>query len=145
MRARMKSSALLAAVVSLEVLFAQDVPRFEERVEVHLVNLDVNVTRRGEPVRGLSADDFELFENGRRMEISHFEEFSPAKLEGNTSNEPQQPRGFLIIFIDEGPDTIHDAVRSSLQRSLVEIARTVSVDGIAVMLVVWSDSLEVQL
>jgi VWFA-related protein len=136
---------LLSAVVSVGGLFGQEVPRFEERVEVHLVNLEVNVTTRREPVTGLSADDFELFENGQRMEISHFEEFSPAKLEGDGSNEPQQPRGFLIIFIDETPGTIHDAVRSSLQKSLVEIARTVSADGIAVMMVVWADTLEVHL
>lgn len=44
-----------------------------ETIDVHVVNVDVVVTdRRGETVRGLTKEDFELFEDGKRVEISNF-------------------------------------------------------------------------
>lgn len=46
---------------------------FAERTEVHVVEVEVVVTDRdGEPVSGLTADDFQLWENGRPVEISNF-------------------------------------------------------------------------
>ena len=46
---------------------------YVDSVEVHQVSLEVQVTgRRGARVLDLTRDDFELFEDGRRMEISHF-------------------------------------------------------------------------
>jgi VWFA-related protein len=47
---------------------------FEERAQVLAVEVPVNVvTRDGEPVRGLTAADFELFEEGKRQAIQGFE------------------------------------------------------------------------
>lgn len=46
---------------------------FVDTVQVNVVNVDVYVTdRRGEPVTGLTADDFEIFEDGRPMAVSNF-------------------------------------------------------------------------
>lgn len=46
---------------------------FGETIDVNLVNIDVYVTdKRGEPVLGLTRDDFELLEEGRPMTISNF-------------------------------------------------------------------------
>jgi len=46
---------------------------FFERLEVHVVNVDVYVTDRdGNPVTGLTKDDFELYEDGRRVPITNF-------------------------------------------------------------------------
>ncbi len=46
---------------------------FLESIEVNVVNLLVWVTdKRGNPIAGLSRDDFELFEDGRRVGISNF-------------------------------------------------------------------------
>jgi VWFA-related protein len=48
-------------------------PSFGEALDVDLVNVDVFVTgRKGEPVTGLTAADFEVFEDGRRVEITNF-------------------------------------------------------------------------
>jgi VWFA-related protein len=48
---------------------------FGEKVEVNVINVDVHVTDRdGNPVPGLDRRDFELFEDGKRVEISYFEE-----------------------------------------------------------------------
>ncbi len=46
---------------------------FAEKVEVHVVNVDVLVTGRdGKPVAGLAAGDFELLEDGRPVKITNF-------------------------------------------------------------------------
>jgi VWFA-related protein len=46
---------------------------FTGTTDVNVVNVDVVVTdKKGRPVTGLGAGDFELFENGKRVEISNF-------------------------------------------------------------------------
>lgn len=46
---------------------------FIDTVEVNVVNVDVYVTdKKGDPVTGLTADDFEVFENGSPMKITNF-------------------------------------------------------------------------
>ncbi len=46
---------------------------FRGTAEVNVVNVDVVVTDRdGRPVKGLTQDDFELFDGKRRLEISNF-------------------------------------------------------------------------
>ncbi len=46
---------------------------FTEVAQVTVVNLEVRVTdKKGRPIRGLTADDFEIYEDGRRMELSNF-------------------------------------------------------------------------
>ena len=50
---------------------------FGETIDVRVVNVDVWVTDRdGNPVTGLAADDFEVRENGRPVELSNFFEFT---------------------------------------------------------------------
>lgn len=49
-------------------------PQYLEEVEVNLVELYVAVTdRSGVPVRGLTRDDFEVYEAGKRQELAKFE------------------------------------------------------------------------
>jgi len=53
---------------------AQETPKL--RVSVTLVQVDAVVTdRQGRPVRDLKKDDFELFEDGKVREITHFSRF----------------------------------------------------------------------
>jgi VWFA-related protein len=42
------------------------------RITTNLVQVDVVVTKGGKPVRDLKADDFEIFEDGKRQEIVSF-------------------------------------------------------------------------
>ena len=50
-----------------------------ETIEVKVVNVDVVVTdRAGNPVRGLTKDDFELFENRQPQTITNFYEVAPS-------------------------------------------------------------------
>ncbi len=47
---------------------------FGEKVDVNVVNVDVYVTdKSGRPVSGLRKEDFELFEDGKRVEITNWE------------------------------------------------------------------------
>jgi len=60
--------ALFVAIVAA----GQSVP--SERVEVTLVEVPVNVTTAGdEPVRGLTKENFALYDDGQKREITHFE------------------------------------------------------------------------
>jgi VWFA-related protein len=50
-----------------------DPPSFTEALEVNVVNVDVRVTdSSGKPLTGLRKNDFELFEDGKRVAISNF-------------------------------------------------------------------------
>ncbi|HSN87621.1 MAG TPA: hypothetical protein VL025_12730, partial [Thermoanaerobaculia bacterium] len=63
---------VVLAVLSSAPLAAQ--PGFGEVVEVNVVNVDVYVTGKdGKPVAGLGKGDFEVFEDGKRVEITNFE------------------------------------------------------------------------
>ena len=81
---RMKRPATLTALCLLCLLNgaaqAQQEPAaetFGETIDVRVVNVDVWVTDRdGNPVTGLAADDFEVRENDRPVELSNFFEFT---------------------------------------------------------------------
>ena len=64
-----RPAAALVALLSVAGLsFAQvQNPTFSSKVEA--VRLDVLVTENGKPVRGLGADDFEIFDNGVRQSV----------------------------------------------------------------------------
>src|SRR5687768_6531351 len=82
--------ATLAAVLLLSGLAAaqepRDVPTFASQVD--LVTVDVVVLdRQGELVRGLTVEDFTLFEDGKAQPIASFEAFdAPARV---TASSPE--------------------------------------------------------
>jgi len=73
---RVRQCLLLPA--SLVLLFgyptqAQESSVFVDRIDVNVVNVEVFVTdSNGQPVEGLSRDDFEVFEDGQRVEVANF-------------------------------------------------------------------------
>jgi VWFA-related protein len=90
---------------------------FGEKVEVNVVNVDVQVTDRdGNPVPGLDRKDFELFEDGKRVEISYFEEVDrgaprprQATAPGEVS-EPAMPSMDLTVTGAPATDSMHFVV-----------------------------------
>ncbi|HEU4520654.1 MAG TPA: VWA domain-containing protein [Thermoanaerobaculia bacterium] len=63
---------LLAAIVSAPA-YSQSDTFFSEVMEIRVTNVDVIVTGRdGKPVTGLTREDFELYEDGVRKDISNF-------------------------------------------------------------------------
>ena len=86
---------------------------FAERIEVSVVELEVLVTDRdGQPIEGLTRDAFTLYEDGRRVEITGFEELrrqpftvpSPAAPATATGSLPLPVEGadiaYLAIWVD---------------------------------------------
>jgi len=80
----------LALVALATATFAQDAPRpskVVETVRVDVVNVDVVVLDKdGNPVGDLTRDDFEIREDGRRVELSNF-----ARFDGAPSAAPAAP------------------------------------------------------
>ncbi len=77
-------------------------------VEVPLVNVEVVVTDRdGRPIAGLTEADFEVFEDGEPVEISHFFASFPSPQQpdgsGALSTVPGVPHQelYLVLYIDD--------------------------------------------
>ena len=74
---------LAAAVVVFTTLAVQAQEKVTETVEVRVVNVDVVVRdRAGNPVHGLSKDDFELYQNGKKQVITNLYEAAPPAAPG---------------------------------------------------------------
>ena len=73
---------------------------FSESTEVTVVQVPVQVVRGGEPVRGLTAADFEVFDGGKRQKLSGFEVLDLAARQGPAvaSIPPALRRHFLLLF-----------------------------------------------
>jgi VWFA-related protein len=82
--------------------------RFEETSDVVAVEVPVNVIGRdGQPVRGLTADDFELFDDGDRQTLTDFEVIDLSSTEAETRRMDSRRieklgaaarRHFLLLF-----------------------------------------------
>lgn len=82
--------------------------RFEGESQVTAVEVPVNVVdRNGEPVRGLTAEDFEVYDGGERQKITSFEVIDLKKLDVEAAGTPAaRPevlpsaarRHFLMLF-----------------------------------------------
>ena len=69
------AAAPLAAQTSQQKPGATALPPLTEKIDVHVINVDVVVTdKKGNPVHGLKKDDFRIFENGQLKPISNFYE-----------------------------------------------------------------------
>lgn len=99
--ARLAVLALLPAAT----LSAQRPAEFSEMTEVLLVEIPVNVTVKGEPVRGLTAENFEVLEGKKKQKIVALDVLDLA-LTGGTGQPtgarftvpPASRRRFLFLF-----------------------------------------------
>jgi VWFA-related protein len=139
-------AGLLACFVAVPSI-AQD-SRFGESIEVSLVNVDVIVTDRdGKHVRGLTAADFEIHEDGRLQPITNFAEYrgtaatrtvtasasaAPAKQE---EVAPPQKRN-ILVFIDKLQ--VHGTQRRQLIDGIKQFLRRSVRPGDAVGIASWS-------
>src|SRR5882724_12139912 len=120
---RLTSAFLITALTTGPLAAQQPTPQtpansipYVENIDVHVIGVDVVVTdRKGNPVTGMTKDDFQIFENGQEKTISNFSEISgkaakpvvvapvpgapatppPAKEEVN-----EQLRRRIILYID---------------------------------------------
>ena len=132
------------ALASLFFLLQQDL-RFQERIEVRLIEVNAVVTdREGHRVHGLTADDFEIYEGRAKQTITNFAEYraTPAPVSVVTAEAPvpsapqhaREPHS-LLILVDSLPRT--DLVRQKTLEQLDELLSKIVQPGDHVALVYW--------
>ncbi|HEY0156414.1 MAG TPA: VWA domain-containing protein [Thermoanaerobaculia bacterium] len=132
--------------------------QFAETVEVRITNVEaVVVDRAGKPVRGLTQDAFEIYEDGVKQEISNFAEISEEVPSGALTTVTTDaaagvaaapaPRDFrrrlITVFVDDASLTLgnRNSVLPQLRKFLTEQIRP----GDSVAIMVWRNSLAVEL
>ncbi len=103
MKSRVLFVVSLLLLVSLDLVPGQSQERPRQEVTVTAVEVPVRVLFKGEVVKGLTRDDFDVYENKIRQEITAFEVISrqialekglpPAEMK-----VPPKPRIFILIF-----------------------------------------------
>jgi len=81
-------------------LWAQD-QEVSETQSVIVVEAPVQVVRNGDPVRGLTAENFEIYDRGEKQTITRFEarDFTlSAAAEAETAEAPAKQRHFMLFF-----------------------------------------------
>ena len=120
-RKRLMPKRLIPALVfaAATSAFAQSLT---EKIEVSLVNVDVAVTSHGAPARGLTADDFEVLEDGVPQKVTHFyaienarDNGAPAASSAPAAVTAAQPdagderfRRRVLVIVDNRHITRHD-------------------------------------
>ena len=83
----MRQILTLAPLLLITALSAQT-PEVVIRATTRLVQVNVIVTKNGEPVRGLKKEDFQVFDNGKKQEIRQFSEDTRAVLPASAETLP---------------------------------------------------------
>ena len=150
----MRSIRRGACAVALAAAFfaaAQQSSPFGEVLEVRVTSVDIVVTdRSGDPATGLKPSDFEIYENGKRQDITHFSEYggqgaSAVVLGEGAATVEVEPapsaRRFIFYFDDATLDlrnrhAVYPAVRKFLASNLRA--------GDQAMVVTWNRELHVR-
>src|SRR5947199_3429454 len=98
----MRTVMLTVLSLSLASIAAAQQP-LTEKIDVNLVNVDVTVTTHGAPARGLTADDFEVTEDGKPQTITKF--FAVENTSSATASAPAPPtderfRRKVLVLVD---------------------------------------------
>ncbi len=159
MATRSQALLLLAVAFLASPLAAQDDSSlFFDTVDVYVVNVEVVVTDKdGNPATGLTRDDFEIYEDGKQVEVGNFfavegrqavlaagsaaPEPADSVATGYEAPAPATKRLNLVVFVDnfnmrpENRNLIFDNLRGYLKEQLDPRDR--------VMLVSLNDSVEI--
>lgn len=144
---------LPGATIAREVAQDQELPKLVESVEVRVINVDVVVTdRRGKVISGLKADDFEIYENGRKQPISNFYEVNSEQLESRLAEIdsplereeaiPANLRRRVVFFIDNL--TMAPFNRNRVFESMKQFATEILRPGDEAMVVTYNRSMKVR-
>ena len=128
----------------------QTLPQLSETLEVSIVNVDVFVTdKAGNRIRGLTGDDFEIYENGARQQVSNFAEYvseGQAQLDAAEGNAPVDvapvTRRTVAVFIERIrlPQQRAKEFIGGLRSLMTNIVR----DGDAVAIMTWDRTLHMR-
>ncbi len=135
---------LAASAVLAAPLAAQDGDAvFSDTIDVEVVNVEVVVSDKdGQPVKGLTREDFRVFEDGQPVELTNFYAVEQPlvavgerEVSGEAEADPERPAGgtrdlSLVIFVDnlnirpENRKLLFENLRSRLAESAVAGTRT---------------------
>jgi VWFA-related protein len=153
----------IAVIVSLTAVCAPALAQssfFSEVMEVRVTNVDVIVTGKGgKPVPGLTLEDFELYENGVKKDITNFleirEDAAPALTAAGTSPEatattaatavvPEDTRRRqIVVFFDNA--AIKPFHRATLYPFLDRFVKENVRKGDELSVITWERSLKAEL
>jgi VWFA-related protein len=133
-------------------------PFFAETIEVRIINVDVVVTdRSGKPVTGLTKNDFELYESGKKREITNFLEMKapqataaltvvgqpePPKPTAQPEAQPDTRSRKIILFIDNS--TLQQFNRTRVLDATKDFIKEVIRPTDQIMIVTWGSGLKVR-
>ena len=141
-------SAATAALSAATTAPTFEAPRAGETIDVSIVNVDaVVVDREGNRVRGMTKDDFEIYENGKLQPLTNFAEYQNAG-QAVVSEKPgevivrSQPRT-IVVFIEHfrAPDFKTDPFFAGMREFLHRSVRP----GDSVKIVTFGKKLETRL
>jgi VWFA-related protein len=100
---RLQRVTAALAVAGLGLMPTPGLPQtFSEATQVVVVEVPVQVVKDGEPVRGLTAKDFEVYDGRKKVPVTGFEVLDLAAPAGAGTAAPQVPvsarRHFLMMF-----------------------------------------------
>jgi VWFA-related protein len=149
----MRSIAAIAFVLLAGAAQAQ----MSEVIEVHVANVDVVVLdRAGNPITGLTKDDFQLFENGKPQPLTNFYEMRsqtlatpseaavaavPATVAAPPEPSAEALKRSIIIFFDSS--SVAFFARNKAIGSLQRLMSTLVREGDDAMIVSWNNSMQV--
>lgn len=91
---------VLALATQAAVAHAEDPQAYLESLDVRLVSLDVTVSGDGdEPVTGLTAEDFEVLDEGQPVVITHFG--APTSVPPEEPSEARATDLRVVLFLDD--------------------------------------------
>ena len=135
---------------------AADVPKLVENIDIRVINVDVVVTdKKGNRIRGLKKDDFEIYENGVPKTISNFYEVdSPPKAPAATAAPqpgptlaqieqiPDNQKRRIIFYIDNL--SLMPFNRNRVFKEMKEFAKTVLRPGDEAMVATFNRSMKIR-
>ncbi|MFL6244587.1 MAG: VWA domain-containing protein [Thermoanaerobaculia bacterium] len=118
--------AVALALSAVSTVAQQSVPPagMGEVINVEITNLDVVVTdSKGNRVTGLTRDDFEIFENGKKQEVTNLSEISRTSSASTTTIQPAPRRILLIVdnasIAFTARKKVFDATRAAIEKLIV--------------------------
>src|ERR1041385_4328421 len=132
-------------------------PKLTESIDVKVINVDVVVTdKKGNPITGLTKDDFELYENGQPKLISNFYEvegkrppnisLTPAGAEKPVEAKPEEIsenlRRRIVFYIDNL--SLMPFNRNRVFKEMKEFAKNVMRPGDEAMIATFNRSMKIR-
>lgn len=138
----------------------QGIPPLLETVDVQVINIDAVVTdRKGQPITGLTIDDFEILENGKLQKITNFYEVNDTQIrrveqspgaaeptvvveETVPGDRPPQLRRRIIFFVDNL--SLHPFNRNRVFKAFKDFVDDVMEEGDEAMIATWNRSMKIR-